>query len=214
MTLFKKTALTLTAALLATSSVNAEIHYYTPSFDPLASLQVEQTAPVITETAKFKLSSQVAVARIDQGKMIPTPYGEVVDWEFLDRRVETQFNQLGYTAYYVHTPEIEFDQKASDNTIDEIRLAAMNEGYDFVLIYGVGKDAGWASFGGKALVETGLTIHEDCASWEQANAKALLIDSRSGEVLGAATADNIEFHIGELADRVEGLVRGLAGKTI
>ena len=220
MTFLKTTTFALAALALATTTTQAEIKYYTPDLNPFASLHIKNTIeentiePGNVEVAPFNLSSRVAVARMDNGQLIPTAHGEVVDWEFLDRRVETEFVQLTSTNYSRYIPETEFDAPDSDNKIDEIRMTAAGEGFDYVLIYGVGKDANWANFGGKSLKETGLTIDENCASWEQANAKALLINSHSGEVLGAATADNIEFHIGELADRVEVLVRGLAGDQI
>ena len=34
----------------------------------------------------------------------------------------------------------------SDNKLDEIRLTASDLGMDYVLIYGMGKDAQWGSF--------------------------------------------------------------------
>jgi len=64
--------------------------------------------------------------------------------------------------YLKYIPEIPFDGVDTDNKIDEIRLTAANEGYSHVIVYGMGADAYWSSIGGKALAETGLTVHEDC----------------------------------------------------
>ena len=91
-----------------------------------------------------------------------------------------------------------------------MRITAAAEGFSYVLIYGVGPDASWSSFGGKALRETGLTVHDGCKAWQKAKAKALLVNAYTGEVLGAATAENIEFNIGELADNVGELVTKLS----
>ena len=46
--------------------------------------------------------------------------------------------------------------------------------------------------------------------WRKAKAKALLVDSFTGEVLGAVSADNIEYNIGELADNVNRLMTELS----
>lgn len=148
----------------------------------------------------------IAVARLDGGRLIPTPYSEVEDWEFLDRRVDADIVQLGAAKHIKYIPELPMGAQSSSNTIDEVRITASNEGLDYVLIYGIGPDATWSSFGGQALVETGLTVKPDCAAWEEARAKALLVHSRTGYVLGAVTADNIDYNIGELADRVESLI--------
>jgi len=156
--------------------------------------------------------SNIAVARVDGGRLIPTPYDEVRDWQFLDKRIGAKVSQLRNYTHYI--PELYWGEAGSENKIDEIRLTAANEGFDHVLIYGVGPDASWASFGGKALSETGLRVHEDCASWETAKSKALLINSYTGEVLGAVTSDDIEYNIGDLADQVEGLIRDLSSETL
>lgn len=159
---------------------------------------------------RFKTGSSIAVARLDGGRLISTPYEEERDWTFLNRRTEVSISQLGAGTYIKYTPEIPHGSYDTDNKIDEIRLAATNEGYDYVLIYGVGPDAGWASFGGKVLSETGLTVSSDCHSWDAAKAKALLVESHSGHVLGAVTANDIQYNIGQLADRVEGLIDDLS----
>jgi len=177
-------------------------------FDTVVPTPISEPIPVLNS------NSVIAVARIDGGRLIPTPHEETVDWTYLDRRLGTQLTELGASNYYKYIPEIPFQgEYDTDNKIDEIRLTAANEGMDYVLIYGVGPDASWASFGKKALSETGLTVHKDCKSWEQAKAKALLVDSFTGEVMGAVTAENIEFNIGELADRVGEMILDLSGET-
>lgn len=170
-----------------------------------ADVQIQTLQPV------FKPEATIAVARLDGGRMIATPHVEVQDWDFLTRRTNTTFEQLGAGRYIQYIPEIPYGNIDTENKIDEIRLTAAGEGYDYVLIYGVGPDASWASFGGKTLLETGLSVHGDCASWEGARAKALLVDSRSGHVFGAVTADEIDYNIGQLADRVELLIKSLSG---
>ena len=161
------------------------------------------------ETTPLMRSDKIAIARLDGGRLIPAPFGEEFDWEMLSRRTTANISLLSAGDYLKYIPEIPFQGVDTDNKIDEVRLTAANEGFSHVLIYGVGPDAHLSSFGGKALSETGLKIHEDCKSWEAAKAKGLLVNARTGEVLGAATANNITYNIGELADDVERLLKDL-----
>ncbi len=180
-----------------------------PVMTQMALYETVDVKPLHVVSERLPADVTIAVARLDGGRLIPTPYGEVEDWTYLDRRVDANIIQLGSAQYIRYTPELPQGGKSSQNTIDEIRLTAANEGLDYVLIYGVGPDANWASFGGQALVETGLTVGPDCAAWDAAKSKALLVNSFTGDVLGAVTADDIEFNIGELADKVETLIRDL-----
>jgi len=153
---------------------------------------------------------RIAVARLDGGRYIPTPYAESQDWQFLNRRVDIDVQEMKASDYWKYIPEIPFQgAHDTDNKIDEVRLTAAGEGFNYVLIYGVGPDASWASFGKKALSETGLKISEDSLAWTDAKAKALLVDSHTGEVLGAVTSDQIDFNIGDLADQVGDLITDL-----
>jgi len=152
---------------------------------------------------------RIAVARLDGGRLIPTPYAEEYDWKLLDKRVDLDIEVLNTGDYLKYIPEIPFDGVDTDNKIDEVRLTAANEGYSHVILYGMGADAYWSSFGGKALSETGLTVDEDCGSWDKAKAKALLVDTHTGEVLGAAKTDDITHNIGFLADDMERVLNAL-----
>lgn len=173
-------------------------------------------APVNEAFYAPQLSSEatIAVARLDGGRLVPMPYEEQIDWTFLNRRVSTSILPMDDLDYIEYLPEHEFNAAETDNKIDEIRLAAANEGVNYVLIYGIGPDAHWSSFGGKALSETGLTVKPDCTAWEQAKAKALLVDSFSGRVLGAVTADEIDYNIGQLADRVGVMINDLTAPRL
>lgn len=172
-------------------------------FDGPVLSETFEKLPALTQNAK------IAVARLDGGRLIPTPYDEEVDWKLLNKRTSANIELMKASDYLKYTPEIPFQGQDTDNKIDEVRITAAAEGYSHVIIYGVGPDASWSSFGGKALRETGLTVHDGCDSWQKAKAKALLVNAFTGEVLGAATAENIEFNIGELADNVGNLVLSL-----
>ena len=162
------------------------------------------------ETPALEKTARIAVARLDGGRFIPTPYGEEIDWKMLNKRLGADITLMKAGSYLKYTPEIPFQGQDTDNKIDEVRITAAAEGFSHVIIYGVGPDASWASIGGKALRETGLTVQDGCDSWQKAKAKALLVNAFTGEVLGAATAENIEFNIGELADNVGTLVTTLS----
>lgn len=171
------------------------------------SAEVRQMA--VLEQDRLTNTSRIAVARLDGGRLIPTPYSEEIDWKLLDKRVDLDIEVMNAGDYLRYIPEIAFEGIDTDNKIDEIRLTAANEGYSHVILYGMGADAYWSSFGGKALSDTGLTVHEDCNSWDSAKAKALLVDTHTGEVLGAAKADDITYNIGYLADDMERVLNTL-----
>ena len=209
-----KTILTLTAATLALSIGFTAQAADGPQDDYMIPLYASVDVGVLPEAGLFlPPKAAIAVARMDGGRFVRTPIGEIEDWVFLSRRIDNEIVQLGDRAEFAYVPEISKDGTSPDNKIDEIRLKAVGEGFDYVLLYGVGPDANWASFGGKALSETGLTVKPDCAAWEAARAKALLVDSYTGHVLGAVTADNIEYNIGELADRAQVMIEGLTQHT-
>ncbi len=180
------------------------VELITPTMEYVEPLQLASL-----EQESFAKTARIAVARVDGGRLIPTPYGEEFDWKLLDKRVDQNIEVMNAGDYLKYIPEIPFDGVDTDNKIDEIRLTAANEGYSHVILYGMGTDAYWSSFGGKALVETGLTVHEDCDSWKAAKAKALLVDTHTGEVLGAAKADDVTYNIGLLADDMERVLNKL-----
>ncbi len=203
-----------TVLAIAALTANAQaMDYQNPIEAGLSEVKLfaaHSVEPVIMNSPLLKDGAKIAVARLDGGRLIPTPHDEAIDWAYLDRRVSSNVTQLGAGNYIKYIPEIPFQGQDTDNKIDEVRLTAANEGFDYVLIYGVGPDASWASFGKKALSETGLKIKPDCKSWSDAKAKALLVDSFTGDVLGAVTADDIEHNIGKLADRVGEMITDLS----
>lgn len=175
-------------------------------FDGPTLSETSFTAPALPKSAK------IAVARLDEGRMIPAPYGEEYDWTLLDKRSDMDVSLLSLSAYLKYIPATPLHIAQSDNRIDEVRMTAAMEGYSHVIIYGTGRDAAWNSFGSRALEHTGLSMDMDSdpAIWRKAKAKALLVNSFTGEVLGAASAENIEFNIGELADNVDLLMTRLS----
>ena len=193
------------AAALEITNPQSVPGYEIELFDEPVLSQVVKTTPALPKSAK------IAVARLDAGHMIPTPYGEEYDWQLLDKRSDMDVSLLSLSAYYKYTPDLPLHIDDSDNKIDEVRMAAALEGYSHVIIYGMGRDANWNSFGSRALERTGLSLQgNDPKIWKKAKAKAFLVDSFTGEVLGAASAQNIEFNIGELADNVDALMSRLS----
>ena len=168
---------------------------------------LEQTASV---TPALNASSKIAVARLDLGRMIPVTYNEETDWKLLDNRSHMDVSMLSVSDYLKYIPATPLHIADSFNGIDEVRMTAAMEGYSHVILYGLGRDASWNSFGSRALENTGLTMDESQKVWRKAKAKALLVDSFTGEVLGAVSADNIEYNIGELADNVNRLMTELS----
>ncbi len=142
-------------------------------------------------TPKLK-NTKIAVARLYNGRFLPTPHQEASAWSALngsakDGATAPQFSQLSAAAHFDIIPELPMGSEESDNKIDEIRMAAVESGSDYVLIYATGKGAFWASFGGRPLEQTGLVVDEASSANLNGDAKALLIKARSGEVVGAVT---------------------------
>ena len=161
------------------------------------------TAPHISTGTK------IAIARLDGGRLIPAPYSELEDWEFLDKRTKVKLVPLSAASYLKYTPELPFNSRDTDNKIDEVRLTAANEGMNYTLIYAVGTDADIELFGHRAMTDNGLTFNTSTPEWKTAKARALLVESYSGKVLGVATSNNVEYHIGELADRTGEMIKNL-----
>ena len=182
---------------------------YTKTETPYAgSAEARQANQLMLD--KLTQDDRIAVARLDGGKLIPTPFGEEYDWELLDRRVDLNIDLLPPASFLKYTANYAFADGDTDNEIDEIRLTAANEGFSHVILYGLDADAYWASFGGKALPDTGLVIGDECDCWAGAKAKALLVDTHTGEVLGTATADDVTYNIGKLADDMERVLDSLS----
>lgn len=202
------TGLTNTAAALEITNPLSVPGYEIELFDgPSLSENIVKT-PALPTTAK------IAVARLDQGRMIPTPYAEERDWTLLDQRSKQDISLLSVSDYLKYVPATPLHIAQNDNRIDEVRMTAALEGYSHVIIYGVGRDAAWNSFGSRSMERTGLTMEPTMpgtkAIWKKAKAKALLVNSFTGEVLGAVSADNIEYNIGELTDNVNRLMTELS----
>ena len=173
--------------------------------------------PALSETAEaptLPKTAKIAVARLDQGRMIPTPYAEETDWKRLNKRSEMDVSMLSVSDYLKYIPAQPLHIADSDNRIDEVRMTAALEGYSHVILYGTGRDAAWNSFGSRAMEHTGLTMDPAMPGtetiWKKSKAKALLVNSFTGEVLGAVSADNIDHNIGELADNVDRLMAKLS----
>ena len=182
---------------------------YTETETPYAgSAEARQANQLMLD--KLTQDDRIAVARLDGGKLIPTPFGEEYDWELLDHRVDLNIDLLPPASFLKYTANYAFADGDTDNEIDEIRLTAANEGFSHVILYGLDADAYWASFGGKALPDTGLVIGDECDCWAGAKAKALLVDTHTGEVLGTATADDVTYNIGKLADDMERVLDSLS----
>jgi len=158
--------------------------------------------------AAFNVDAKIGIARLDNGRLIPAPLGELADWGFLDKRSVANFEPISPAAVIKNIPEVPMGGRDSDNKLDEIRMTAADLKMDYVLVYGMGKDAQWGSFGGKALMETGFQIDENTVS-PRASAKAFLVDTYTGKVFGEVTSEEIEFGVGDLTEKVDALIEDI-----
>ena len=208
-TLIKTTTLTAIASVLFGLNANA-MKIESPIQDEMKLIS-ETSWTLKTETVKktaFNLDAQIGIARLDKGRLIPAPLGELQDWSFLNKRSVANFAPISPAAVIKNIPEVPMGGRDSDNKLDEIRMTAADLKMDYVLVYGMGKDAQWGSFGGKALMETGFQIDENTVS-PRAGAKALLVDTYTGKIFGEVTSEEIEFGVGDLTEKVDALIAEL-----
>ena len=213
-TLFKTTALTL--AVLGAAGINS---YALSSQAP-----INDTVTVIKEASLTKLpsfkpsapvfntSAKIGIARLDKGRLIAAPFNELRDWSFLDKRSAANFGIISPAAVLNNIPAVPMNGRDSDNKLDEIRMTASDLGMDYVLIYGMGKDAQWGSFAGKTMTNTGFIVDGDKIS-PRGNAKAILVDTYTGKVFGTITSDEIEFGVGDLTDKVQSLIESFGAQN-
>ncbi|MBL4852737.1 MAG: hypothetical protein JKY25_00685 [Robiginitomaculum sp.] len=163
-------------------------------------------------TPTLKPGATIGIARLDKGRLIYAPMNELRDWANLDLRSSATFAPVSPAALIRNIPEVPMmGGRDSDNKLDEIRLTASDLRMDYVLIYGMGQDAQWGSFAGKALINTGFIINGDMVS-PRASTKAMLVDTYTGKVYGTLTSDKVEFGVSELTDKVETLINTLTAK--
>ncbi len=169
-------------------------------------------------TPTLRAGATIGIARLDKGRLIYAPNSELRDWAKLDLRSSLTFAPVSPAALIRNIPEVPMmGGRDSDNKLDEIRLTASDLRMDYVLIYGMGKDAQWGSFAGKTLANTGFIIDDDMISrnaQKRAAAKAMLVDTYTGKVYGTLTSDNIEFGVGELTEKTEALINTLTAEGL
>ena len=207
----------LKSALIATIftgfSAGANALCFTPLIDaPDAVYAVLAASPNaaadLAADAKTKAlhGATVSVARLHKGRFLPTPHQETKAWSKLSVG-SARFMPLPASAHFDVLPGIAQDGAESTNKIDEIRLAAIDAGHDFVLIYATGSGAFWGEFGGQRLEHTGLVVNEASAAHENGDAKAILVQAYSGDVLGAVTtwAPDMDSLTNEVKSMIEAL---------
>ncbi|WP_371397701.1 hypothetical protein [Fretibacter rubidus] len=198
----------LTAAVItgfSTSAVAGTLSV--PEFAQADMELFEDDLVLPSTTANFDANTPIALVRIDGGRMITTPYQEADDWATLSETLAQPIRHLSPAAYLSAASETPVDGQEADNTLDVIRLAAVDTGYKYVLIYGTGKDAHFASFGGKSLRNTGLVVPVGSQSWQGGDAKALLVETHSGTVIDAVTTwapdmETLTRDVGEMIERL------------
>ncbi|NNC37329.1 MAG: hypothetical protein HKO02_07725 [Hyphomonadaceae bacterium] len=206
-TFLKTTTFTAIASLMIGMSASALI-IESPIKKELKLIQDMSFATQPTQEPIFNTNAKIGVARLDNGRLIPAPLSELLDWQFLDKRSVVNFEPISPAAVIKNIPEVPMGGRDSDNKLDEIRMTAADLKMDYVLVYGLGKDALWGCFGGKALLETGFQFDENTVS-PRAGAKALLVDTYSGKIFGEVTSELIEFGVGDLTDKVDALIKVL-----
>jgi hypothetical protein len=195
--------------------------------DPIPSPRVKPSAFTQAAQNKIKLSAQskIGFARIQDGRVIGAPLYELRDWAHLSARLSSasdnganRFAPITPTQIFNVTAAYEAGGRPSENRLDEIRLAAADHDMDYVIIYGAGRDAGWNSFGGMALRDTGFVIPAGHRLSPKGEFKALIVKTHSGQVVGTVTSNNArpghDGALGELTHRLERALSDLSGGAI
>lgn len=145
-------------------------------------------SPSLTEKLTIKSApAKIAIARLHKGRFLPLPNQEAPDWAMLNNDGGAIFSPLSASTHFDILPEVPQNGVDSDNKIDEIRLTAAVQNQDYVLIYAVNDGASWGRFGDRDLDATGLSYDDASEAVRDGDAKALLINAYSGEVVGAVT---------------------------
>ena len=139
------------------------------------------------EASPLNQPETIAVARLHEGRFLPLPHQEAPAWQSISDGGVASFAPLSAAVHFDVLASVPLGAEESDNRIDEIRLAAIDAGQDYVLIYAVNRGASWGRFGDRDLDATGLTYDEASDAVRDGDAKALLIHSYTGDVLGAVT---------------------------
>ncbi len=167
--------------------------------------------PVLATPQEFNVQATIGIARLDKGRLIAAPFGELQDWAFLNKRTAQNFDIISPAALMNNLPNVPMDGSDSDNKLDEIRMTASDLRMDYVWVYGMGQDAQWGSFGYKSMMETGFVTNDKILS-PRGDAKALLVNTYTGEIYGTVTSNEAEFGIGDLTDKVQILVDQLGAR--
>lgn len=206
-TFLKTTALTTFAVL---ANMHAA-HAFSPTqaYTDIVSV-VQETSFATTQRAPIlKSNAKIGIARLDHGRLIAAPISEIRQWDSLNARTHHKFAVISPGAVLNNIPAIPMNGKDSLNKLDEIRMTASDLRMDYILIYGMGKDAQWGSFAGQSMMETGLIADTSTLS-PGADTKALLVNTYTGQIYGTLTIDQTTASIGELTDKVQALITELA----
>ena len=157
--------------------------YLAPSFGGGGMISPSHTENLAIKSAPAK----IAIARLHKGRFLPLPNQEAPDWAMLNNDSGAIFSPLSASPHFDILPEVPQNGVDSDNKIDEIRLTAAVQNQDYVLIYAVNDGASWGRFGDRDLDATGLLYDDASEAERDGDAKALLINAYSGEVVGAVT---------------------------
>jgi len=154
------------------------------------------------------VSSPIGFARLDQGRMIAAPFSELRDFAALSMRMDgaVTLSPVSPTTLNAVSASYPLGGGESTNRFDEIRLAAAAQGQRYVLIYGMGQDAQWNSFGGLALRDTGFVVPVGHQFSPKGKVKALLVGTYSGTVYGTVTSDDMSEGLTDFTRRVEELL--------
>ncbi|MEE9348322.1 MAG: hypothetical protein V3U82_09000 [Robiginitomaculum sp.] len=192
----KISTLTLTAMglalTLAPSALAGEVA--TPRLKPMAG----------------SLTTYIGIARIDEGRLTIAPENERNAWSSLAKQVHGIATLAPVTPHSLREVSAPYPEGTwlNDNSFDEIRMAATEQGQRYVLIYGQGLDAARDSFGGKAITDTGFAVSDQNNSSPKGELKGYLVGSYSGTIYAIVTSnakenaiEDFTTHVGQMLEK-------------
>lgn len=209
MTIFTKARFMASAALALTTLAS-------PALAGDAALSTEglqHLAETAVHVQERRTPVKVGIARIEDGHIGIATYEELESWanfSWQNQDGAADIHMISPVAVAQQTPKSVANLRDVDNPIDLIRLAAIDQGLDYVLLYDTGNGTAATPLARTSFRAMGITGWEAPDTDRAQSAKVLLVDVYEGYLRGTAeiapdaqTLDRLMDAAGALMDTLE-----------
>lgn len=193
---FPQAALTIAAAIIA----------FAPGARAAdASIPAPRLKPAVYNDAALPAAAKVGIARVDEGYLKAASFDELYDWAQMSLRLDPaqiNFAPISPVAMAWTIP----NSFEAQNKVDQIRLAAANQGMSHVIIYGQSDDQG---FGGISSAGQGLS-GEIAAPRGHGTLTAIVVGTYSGRIYGTVQAQDSAV----LTEKVQRILGALSAHNL